>query len=539
MNKLKKRIIALAISSVFGVSAFAAEIPCNIEYDYLNNKLAISGEGCKDGDFITVQILKKDKEFESFESADLLYGNQATVGNGTYSFNVGYNTESGMYNARIVSAISDKTTDFKIVISTRADLETIYATLNSAVEVNDSAAFNTAVNENLVFLAANPVQTVGIKGDEYFKYVKANRLNVDDVSDNTKVFNTFLLMESLNEGATENIDSKIGKISIDSEEIKSDYKKTAAEQSIQKYFTAKLSKRQLSTIEGFSKCFKEALILTVARYGSGFGELKTMVEKYKDSVGINEVSSNTNVYKDLIGREYADGKAFCDAYLNAVKDNDTNSSNNGGTSSRATGGILKGTVTTPIDTNTTPERVEIPFEDIEGVDWASEAILALSDKNIINGKEPKKFKPNDNITREEFAKIIVGALGYSPESYTENVFADVNDSDWFCGWVNTAHEKGILKGIGNGMFGSGENISRQDMCVMIANALKIKGTNLTAQDIPFDDWNSIDDYAKPSVGILFGLKVINGVGENRFEPLENATRAQAAKMIYAVLDMLL
>lgn len=538
MNKFKKRIIALAISSVFGVSAFAAEIPFNIEYDYLNNKLAISGEGCKDGDFITVQILKKDKEFENFESADLLYGNQATVGNGTYSFDVGYNEESGICNARIVSAISDKKTDFKIVISTRAEIEAIYAALNSAVEANDSAAFNTAVNENLVFLAANPEQTVGIKGDEYFKYVKANRLKVENVSDNTKVFNTFLLMESLNEGNTENIDSKIRKISIRSEDMKSDYKGIATDQSVQKYFTSKLSKRRLSTIESFNKCFEEALILTAARYGGGYGVLKAMVEKYKDSVGINEVSSNTNVYKALIGKEYADGIAFCNAYLTAVKDNNTGSSNSGGSSSRGNGGTSKGSVITPLDTNTTPERVEIPFDDIEGVDWASEAILALSDKNIINGKEPKKFKPNDNITREEFAKIIVGALGYTSETYTENVFADVDESDWFCDWVNTAYKKGILKGVGNGLFGAGENISRQDMCVMIVNALKIKGIDVTAKEAPFDDYNSIDDYAKQSVGILFELKVINGIGENRFGPLENATRAQAAKMIYLVLDKL-
>ena len=538
MNKFKKRIIALAISSVFGVSAFAAEIPCNIEYDYLNNKLEISGEGCKDGDFITVQILKKDKEFESFESADLLYGNQATVGNGTYSFNVGYNTESGMYNARIVSAISDKTTDFKIVISTRADLETIYATLNSAVEVNDSAAFNTAVNENLVFLAANPVQTVGIKGDEYFKYVKANRLNVDDVSDNTKVFNTFLLMESLNEGATENIDSKIGKISIDSEEIKSDYKKTAAEQSIQKYFTAKLSKRQLSTIEGFSKCFKEALILTVARYGSGFGELKTMVEKYKDSVGINEVSSNTNVYKDLIGREYADGKAFCDAYLNAVKDNDTNSSNNGGTSSRATGGILKGTVTTPIDTNTTPERVEIPFEDIEGVDWASEAILALSDKNIINGKEPKKFKPNDNITREEFIKMTGIALGIVDED-AECEFDDVGKDDWCYKYVASAKKHGIAEGVEKNRFGTGELITREDMAVMIYRAVQATGMDvdiIIENPAELSDLDQVSDYALEAVEFMIEKGAINGI-DGKFMPSANATRAQTAQMLYQIIKI--
>ena len=112
-------------------------------------------------------------------------------------------------------------------------------------------------------------------------------------------------------------------------------------------------------------------------------------------------------------------------------------------------------------------------------------------------------------------------------------------SDWFCGWVNTAYEKGIISGMDDGSFGAGMNISRQDMCVMLCNALKIKGVQLTEGQIPFDDEKEIADYAKTSVGSLFGMNVINGIDDTHFAPNGNATRAQAAKIVYAVLDRLI
>lgn len=534
MKKIGIGIITAAVLINTVIPGFA-DVPYNVEYDWLNNGLVLNGDKCTDGDYITVQILKKDKSFDSFNHSEVLYGNQTTVKNGAYDFNVRYNTESGIYNARIVSSAGGDTTDFKVVISTKSDMETIYSALNSAAEANDIAAFNTAVNENIIFLAANPEQTVGIKSGDYFNCVKKNRLSIDNIQNNTKVFNTFLLMESLSDGSTQNLDPKIDKISIASDAMKSDYKKLAAEQTAQEYFTAKMSKKQLSTVDDFNTYFRQALILTAAKYGSGYGDLMTIVKSYGDSVGITDASSADNVYKALMGKEYTDGAAFEKAYRDAVS-SDSQSGTSG--SSGSSGSSRGGSVTTGGKTNNQPETVKFEFDDIEGVDWASEAIIALADKKIIAGKGEGKFKPNDNITREEFAKILVGAMGYSNTEYTANAFADVNTSDWFCGWVNTAHEKGILNGIGGGNFGVGMNISRQDMCVMLVNAMRIKGAQLNPSAVSFADSGDIADYASDAVGILSAMQIVNGVDGNNFNPRGNATRAQAAKIIYAALDKL-
>ena len=89
------------------------------------------------------------------------------------------------------------------------------------------------------------------------------------------------------------------------------------------------------------------------------------------------------------------------------------------------------------------------------------------------------------------------------------------------------------------MFGTGQNITRQDMAVMLYNALQYRNVNMTTDGFKFDDDWQIADYAKPAVGALHAMGAINGVTETTFEPLGLATRAQAAKIIYSVLNELL
>lgn len=536
MKKIKIGIMTAAAALLFVSPAFAEPIPYNVDYDYLNNSLTVSGENCIDGDFITIQIIKNGKNFDNFEYTDLLYGNQYTVSDKKYKFVIDYDVPSGVYNARIASSGNYEATDVKMIISSADELEKIYAALNSAAKADNTEEFRQIVNDNIAALTAEAESSDTLTNDDYFKYVKENELKIENIDANTKVLNTFLIAEQLNEGKLTNVIPKIEKLYFKNENIKTDCKNTLGEQQKQIYFTSKISNRKISNLDEFNAMFQEGIILTSARYGTGYGELQGMVTKYGSAVGINSPTSDANVYKKLMGRDYVDKNAFKNAYTAAISEGNKQNTGGGGTSSSGS----RGSTTTASTVVSTPmPTVKIVFEDIDGVDWASEAIIALADKGIINGKEPNKFKPNAEITREEFVKILVGAMGYSENNYTSNVFSDVKISDWFCGWVNTAYEKGIISGMDDGSFGAGMNISRQDMCVMLCNALKIKGVQLTEGQIPFDDEKEIADYAKTSVGSLFDMNVINGIDDTHFAPNGNATRAQAAKIVYEVLDRLI
>ncbi len=544
MKKIAAVITAMVITVFLCTSAFAEQLTSRIEYNYTQNKFTISGENKTIGDFVTLEILSEGKNFDDYDYMDLLYLNQQTTSESEYKFEVKYKESSGIYNARLVSSQTGEKTDFKIMILSTTDMQKLYDDLNNAATADNSAEFNEIVNKNIAYLSSNaeakPVSDK--KLNNYFEYIKLNKLDIAKSAENVRIFNTFLIIEQLNSKELLNITSEIEKMYFKDENVKAEYQKITDEEITQKYFTEKISDRAIKSIDEFDLRFKEALILTATRYGNGYGELKTIVEKYGNAIGITAKASD-DVYKKFIGNDYKDGTTFKKEYDKAISDSDNSSGKGGG---KSNGGSVLNSSLSGIECETDAgtltgetEKMHMPFDDIEGVDWASEAILALADKGIINGKAPNQFNPYDEITREEFVKILIGAMGYQPNDYLKNVFADADESDWFCKYINIAYDKGLVKGVGKDLFGVGENITREDMCVMLYNALKLKISNISDEvKVPFKDSDEISDYAKTAVGVLSEYGAINGVSEDEFQPKGNATRAQAAKVIYLVYDKL-
>ena len=544
MKKIAAVITAMVITVFLCTSAFAEQLISRIEYNYTQNKFTISGENKTIGDFVTLEILSEGKNFDDYDYMDLLYLNQQTTSESEYKFEVKYKESSGIYNARLVSSQTGEKTDFKIMILSTTDMQKLYDDLNNAATADNSAEFNEIVNKNIAYLSSNaeakPVSDK--KLNNYFEYIKLNKLDIAKSAENVRIFNTFLIIEQLNSKELLNITSEIEKMYFKDENVKAEYQKITDEEITQKYFTEKISDRAIKSIDEFDLRFKEALILTATRYGNGYGELKTIVEKYGNAIGITAKASD-DVYKKFIGNDYKDGTTFKKEYDKAISDSNNSSGKGGG---KSNGGSVLNSSLSGIECETDAgtltgetEKMHMPFDDIEGVDWASEAILALADKGIINGKAPNQFNPYDAITREEFVKILIGAMGYKPNDYLKNVFADADESDWFCKYINIAYDKGLVKGVGKDLFGVGENITREDMCVMLYNALKLKISNISDEvKVPFKDSDEISDYAKTAVGVLSEYGAINGVSEDEFQPKGNATRAQAAKVIYLVYDKL-
>ena len=97
---------------------------------------------------------------------------------------------------------------------------------------------------------------------------------------------------------------------------------------------------------------------------------------------------------------------------------------------------------------------------------------------------------------------------------------------------------GVVNGISDDMFGIGQNITRQDMCVMLYRIGKYVGgyfDDTTEATEKFGDDSEISDYASEAVYALKAREIINGVDEYNFAPLNTATRAEAAKMIYGMI----
>ncbi len=243
------------------------------------------------------------------------------------------------------------------------------------------------------------------------------------------------------------------------------------------------------------------------------------------------------VYKSVTGTYWNTIEEFCLAVKEAIEDlNSGDSGNRGGGGSKG-GSSGGGSYGKPVDVS--KEAVEDKtrqniFSDLQGFEWAEIAVLELSEKGIVSGREEGKFVPDGNVTRAEFIKMLSLVVGIEPNENYIGLFEDVNEDDWFWSYVEAANQAGIASGF-NGNFMPDEDISREDMAVLLFRACKFDLSE-NEEDI-FNDTNLISDYAKGAVFALYEKGIILGNGSGDFNPKGNALRAEAAQIIYRMLEM--
>ena len=167
-----------------------------------------------------------------------------------------------------------------------------------------------------------------------------------------------------------------------------------------------------------------------------------------------------------------------------------------------------------------------------GGHWAAADVLAMNKAGIVSGVSDTLFDPDRNITRAEFAAIIARALKLSDKTAD---YKDVN-GEWFAPYVGACSEAGIISGY-DGYFRPNDNITRQEMAVIIVNAysyLEKQGANGGIDN--FTDKAEIADWAKAAVDTASSVGLISGMGDGTFAPNANATRAQAASIVKRLLD---
>lgn len=194
--------------------------------------------------------------------------------------------------------------------------------------------------------------------------------------------------------------------------------------------------------------------------------------------------------------------------------------------------------TTPTEP-TTPAVVP-DFKDLGQARWAVDAIKALAAKGVVTGVSEDSFAPAKQVTRAEFLAMIVRAFGLL-DSQASASFSDVPSGSWSYPFVATAVKLNLAQGTGGGKFDPSRPITREEMAVMAANALKlVKGkqaADVEAALKKFKDSDSMASYSKDAIALLTEEGVVSGVSADTFLPKGVATRAEAAVIVYKLMGV--
>ncbi|WP_173275650.1 S-layer homology domain-containing protein [Paenibacillus sp. NEAU-GSW1] len=170
--------------------------------------------------------------------------------------------------------------------------------------------------------------------------------------------------------------------------------------------------------------------------------------------------------------------------------------------------------------------------------WGKADIELLASMFVVQGKDDSAFDPNGSVTRAEFAALLTRVLGISGDSNgtAGTVFSDALGG-WFEDAVRAAVAASIVNGYKDGTFRPNETVSREEMAVMMMRALRFAGVNPAegANGQVFKDQSEISSWAAEAVNQASHLGLAKGDETGGFRPSDNATRAEAATMLLRLM----
>ena len=202
------------------------------------------------------------------------------------------------------------------------------------------------------------------------------------------------------------------------------------------------------------------------------------------------------------------------------------------------------------------------FTDISG-HWAENTIIKLADKGIVNGVSATEFNPDGTVTRAEFLKMTMEAMGIGTVTVRNGECLDAKSTDWYAPYLQSALDKGLIpdnmiagynldvkrqedgtiKAIYSGAFNGYIPIMREEMAVIAQymyqytrNANTMKSMKAGA-DLPFSDADNISGWAHEAVKLAYAQGFIDGMGNGMFEPKTAMTRAEAATIISRMITV--
>ena len=304
------------------------------------------------------------------------------------------------------------------------------------------------ISEEL-FLNADTEQV----GDILYNKLKDENLSIEEMGwkDTAVIVNKIFLIASVANGKTENVFDYTTELNLNEDENWDWYNKEYVTEKVQKDITKRLCGKYETEADFYEK-LEEAYVLAVVKDSDGEDNARAVLNHFYKEIGIDK-NGKDKTYRKLMGKDFDSYDELKDEFFELENEKETSGGSGG------SGGSKKSSTTSyPVNmveqNSTEPIRYEI-FNDLEGYDWAKQAIVYLAEKRIVTGKTEEKFSPADFVTREEFAAMLVRAIANNAEA-KDISFTDVTNGAWYDEYLKKAVGAGIIKGYDDGSFGVGD-----------------------------------------------------------------------------------
>jgi len=183
---------------------------------------------------------------------------------------------------------------------------------------------------------------------------------------------------------------------------------------------------------------------------------------------------------------------------------------------------------------------EAAFADMPSGHWANGAVKALAARHIVTGKSEDRFDPDGTTTRAEFAALLVRTLGLQSEGTAKLPFRDVRPSDWHAEVIAAAYEAKLVSGRQEDVFAPNERITREEMALMLLRAYAYaSGKNRVEAGVSGPkDLTAASQWARTSISEVIGLGLMTGYPDGEFKPKRLANRDETAQVVYNLLKLL-
>jgi hypothetical protein len=180
-----------------------------------------------------------------------------------------------------------------------------------------------------------------------------------------------------------------------------------------------------------------------------------------------------------------------------------------------------------------------PFTDVKEGDWFYEYVKYVFENGLMTGTttEGTTFEPETTMSRAMFVTVLYRMEG-EPGVTAANKFPDVKSGEWYTDAVIWASERSIVLGYDTGLFGTGDNITREQMMTLMYRYARFKGfsTSATTSLTKFSDADTVSGYALDAIKWSVAAGVVQGREGPTIAPQISATRAEAATLLMRFIE---